>query len=102
MNKVASIEMGYEPFKVVQGIEVVPSIKGYLEYRDEGCEYSSSCLSCVFKKVCIKEEGGGVRYLKCIRDKEIKKLHKKGYNIKSLMMVYGCSERTVFRAIGGK
>jgi len=71
----------------------------YLHYRDEGCEYAQSCLECPFPQCLYDEPRGGLRWFKRARDKEIKRLYKKGRKVNELSAIFGVSQRTVQRAL---
>jgi len=72
----------------------------YYHYRDEGCEFDSSCLNCPFPKCIYDEPGGRQRWLKSLRDREIVRLASgEGKGIKELALRFGVSQRTVQRAL---
>lgn len=71
----------------------------YCHYRDEGCEYAQSCLECPFPQCLYDEPRGRQRWLKELRDKEIKKLFDTGWKIKELALLFGVSQRTIQRAL---
>ena len=72
----------------------------YNHYRDEGCEFSSSCLNCLLPKCVHDQPGGRQRWLKRQRDKEMARLvTAEGKGIKELALMFGISQRTVQRAL---
>ena len=72
----------------------------YCHYRDEGCEFAGSCLSCPFPQCLYEEPGGRQRWLKRLRDKEIARLFsREGRGVKELALMFGVSQRTVQRAL---
>lgn len=71
----------------------------YCQYRDEGCEYAKSCLECPFPKCLYEEPRGRQRWMKQTRDREIKRLFKKGKKVKELAGIFGVSQRTIQRAL---
>ncbi len=72
----------------------------YCHYHDEGCEYAKACLDCPFPQCLYDEPGGGQRWLKGMRDKEIKRLFNAGRKVKELAGLFGVSQRTIQRALG--
>ena len=72
----------------------------YCHYRDEGCEFASSCLNCPLSKCIYDEPGGRQRWLKRQRDKQIVRLFTaEGKEVKELALMFGISQRTVQRAL---
>jgi AraC-like DNA-binding protein len=71
----------------------------FCHYRDEGCEYAESCLACPFPQCLYDEPRGRQRWLKNKRNKEIKKLYKRGWKISELAPLFGVSQRTIQRAL---
>jgi len=72
----------------------------YCRYRDEGCEFTDSCLNCPFEKCIYDEPRGRQRYIKRLRAKEIARLFTTGgKGIKELALMFGLSQRTVQRAL---
>jgi hypothetical protein len=71
----------------------------YCHYKDEGCEYAQSCLACPFPQCLYDEPRGRQRWLKELRNKEIKKLFTGGWRIKELGLLFGVSQRTIQRAL---
>jgi hypothetical protein len=55
----------------VISIEEVDLPPEFCRYRDDGCDFSPSCLDCPFEKCLDEEPGGRKRYLKIKRDSEI-------------------------------
>jgi hypothetical protein len=71
----------------------------FCRYRDEGCEYASSCLACPFPQCLYDEPRGRQRWLKDLRNKEIKRLFSGGWKISELAPLFGVSQRTIQRAL---
>jgi hypothetical protein len=71
----------------------------FCHYRDEGCEYATSCLACPFPQCLYDEPRGRQRWLKDRRNKEIKKLFSSGWKINELALLFGVSQRTIQRAL---
>lgn len=72
----------------------------YCHYRDEGCEFASSCLSCPFQKCIFELPGGKQHWLKRRRDSEVVRLFAdEGRGVKELAVMFGISQRTVQRII---
>jgi AraC-like DNA-binding protein len=71
----------------------------FCHYRDEGCEYAQSCLACPFPQCLYDEPGGRQRWLKDLRNKEIKKLFGARWKVNELALLFGVSQRTVQRAL---
>lgn len=72
----------------------------YCHYRDEGCEFATSCLNCPFSKCIYEQPGGRRRWLKRQRDREMTRLFTtEGKRIKELAQSFGVSQRTVQRAL---
>jgi AraC-like DNA-binding protein len=68
-------------------------------YRDEGCEYAASCLACPFPQCLYDEPRGRQRWLKDLRNREIKRLFNGGWKISELAPLFGVSQRTIQRAL---
>ena len=72
----------------------------YCHYRDEGCDFAASCLSCPFAKCIYDQPGGRQRQLKGLRDKEIARLFTtEGKKVTELASRFNVSQRTVQRAL---
>ncbi len=70
-----------------------------IQYRDDGCEVSSSCLTCPLP-VCRYEVRGGLAALqRGPRDAELLDEHRKGAGIDTLCRRFHLSRRTVFRIL---
>ena len=78
------------------GLDLPPE---FCRYRDEGCEYAHSCLRCPFPQCLYDEPRGRQRWMKGLRDREIKKLYSGGRKIKELALMFGLSQRTIQRAL---
>ena len=69
-------------------------------YRDDGCEFATSCLNCPFARCLYDEPGGRQHFTRRLRDKEILRLftvEKQG--VAELAVMFGISQRTVQRAL---
>ena len=72
----------------------------YCHYRDEGCEFADSCLSCPFPQCLYDEPRGRQRWLKEWRNKEIARLFSGGgWGVKELALLFRLSQRTIQRAL---
>jgi AraC-like DNA-binding protein len=66
-------------------------------WRDEGCEFHSSCLTCPFE-VCRYDAPGGIRSLLAEpRNEEIARLRAEGSTVTHVATRFGVSRRSVFR-----
>ena len=71
-----------------------------VHYRDEGCEFSSSCLNCPFPRCIYELPGGRQRWLKRQREGHMARLFTtEGKAVKELALMFGVSQRTVQRAL---
>lgn len=66
-------------------------------YRDAGCEYSPSCLSCPFAK--CRYDQPIVDQFRDQRDQLIVELRTKGRTIQAIAKKAHCGRRTVFRVL---
>ena len=74
----------------------------YCHYRDEGCEFASSCLNCPLAKCIYDERGGRQQHTKRLRNSEIARLFRKeGKGVRELASMFGVSQRTVQRVLKG-
>jgi hypothetical protein len=71
----------------------------YCRYRDEGCDYADSCLTCPFEKCLYDEPRGRQHWLKSLRNREISRLFSGGWEVTELALLFGVSERTIQRAL---
>ena len=71
----------------------------YCHYKDEGCEFLDSCLNCPLPQCLYEEPRGKQRWLKELRNREIERLYRDGWNIKELAVMLGLSRRTIQRAL---
>jgi hypothetical protein len=71
----------------------------YCRYKDEGCELAESCLNCPFPHCIFDEPRGKQRWLKQVRDHEIRKLFDRGSRTRELGVMFGLSRRTIQRAL---
>ena len=69
-------------------------------YRDEGCEFADSCLSCSLPQCVYEQSRGRQHWLKRLRAGEIKRLFTaEGRGVKELSIMFGVSQRTIQRAL---
>ncbi len=74
----------------------------FTRYRDNGCDVSTSCLTCPLPR-CRYEEPGGLRaLLNKTRDEQIAVQRATGVPVAELATRFGVSRRTVFRVLGNK
>ena len=79
------------------GLDLLPE---YCRYRDEGCEFSNSCLNCPLPKCIYDQPRGRQHWLKQQRDTEVVKLvTTEGKGTKDLATMLGISQRTVQRVL---
>jgi len=72
----------------------------YCHYRDDGCEFADSCLSCPLLECVYAQPGGKHRWLKRLRDKEVLGLFTtEGKEVKELALMFGVSRRTIQRIL---
>jgi len=84
------------PTKVDRLEDLLPE---HMNYRDDGCEVSATCLSCPLP-VCRYDVRGGLAALqRRPRDAELLELHRRGAGIDRLCRQFGLSRRSVFRII---
>ena len=88
---------------VVGTVGVVPSVKPYMEYRDNGCQWGVSCLRCPYP-VCIEGESerGAESWLVEFRNEGIREMIRKGYSYAAVEVIFGVQWRTINRAIKGE
>ena len=71
----------------------------FCQYKDEGCEFAESCLSCPLERCIHDEPGGKQHFVKELRNREILRLYTTGREIRELAAMFGISQRTVHRAL---
>jgi len=72
-----------------------------IQYRDDGCDIHSQCLTCPLPR-CRYDEPGGVRaMLNSYRDRQILALRADGAAVDQIADRYSLSRRTVFRILSG-
>ena len=70
-----------------------------IQYRDDGCDIHSQCLTCPLPR-CRYDEPGGVRaMLNSYRDRQIMALRADGAAVDQIADRYSLSRRTVFRIL---
>jgi DNA-binding CsgD family transcriptional regulator len=73
-----------------------------VEWRDEGCELSPSCLNCPLPK-CVEDEPRGQQRLRMeARRRRTAELRRRGQSVKEIAGLFGVSRRTVQRALENK
>jgi DNA-binding CsgD family transcriptional regulator len=73
-----------------------------INWRDVGCEFSASCLSCPLPK-CVEDEPRGQQRLRMsARKKRMEELKQAGKTVKEIAGIFGVSTRTVQRALESK
>ncbi len=95
------------PDKYPEKSSIFPGTRGeldlppeYCHYRDDGCEFASSCLDCPFPECIYAQPGGRQRWLKRLRDREVSRLFTaEGKGVKELALVFGVSQRTIQRIL---
>jgi hypothetical protein len=71
----------------------------HLEYRDNGCSVSSSCLSCPLPRCRYDVPGGARALLNLQRDAGIRRLHDDEVAVDEIASRFQVSRRTVFRIV---
>ncbi len=72
----------------------------FCRYRDEGCEFSESCLNCPLPLCVYDEPGGRQRVRLRQRAREMARIARTdGVGTKELAKMFGVSQRTVQRAL---
>jgi hypothetical protein len=70
-----------------------------IQYRDDGCDVHTRCLTCPLPR-CRYDEPGGLRaMLNAYRDQQVVALRRDGAPIDQIAERYGLSRRTVFRIL---
>ncbi len=70
-----------------------------INYRDDGCDVHSRCLTCPLPR-CRYDEPGGLRaMLNTYRDQQIVALRREGGAVEQIAERHGLSRRTVFRIL---
>jgi DNA-binding CsgD family transcriptional regulator len=73
-----------------------------IEWRDQGCELSPSCLNCPLPK-CVEEEPRGQQRLRMeARKRRMAELRRRGQSVKEIAGLFGVSRRTVQRTLENK
>src|SRR3989304_6042516 len=73
-----------------------------IQYRDDGCDIHSQCLTCPLPR-CRYDEPGGVRaMLNSYRDRQILALRADGAAVDQIADRYSLSRRTVFRILSAR
>ena len=81
------------------GLDMPPE---YCQYRDEGCEFISSCLNCPLPECIYELPGGKQHWQKGLRNKEVVRLFiTEGMGVKDLASIFSISQRTVQRVLKG-
>jgi len=72
----------------------------FCHYRDEGCEFASSCLNCPLSQCIYEQPRGRQRLKKKLRAGEVRRLFTtEGKGVKELAIQFGVSQRTIQRAL---
>jgi Ribonuclease G/E len=97
-------EIGDAVPEVIEGVNrhVTDLRPEYCQYQDEGCENAASCLDCPFPRCLYEEPHGRKRWMKDVRNREIKRLYTNGKQSKELARIFSVSERTIQRVIKGE
>lgn len=69
-----------------------------VEYRDEGCEVSPSCLACPLARCKYDVPGGLAEIRRLERDRAIRAMRARGATINEAARRLGVSARSVVRA----
>ena len=71
----------------------------YRHYRDEGGEFAGSCLNCPFQQCVYDQPRGKQRWMRALRNKEIKRHYADGWKVDELAKLFRVSQRTIQRAL---
>ena len=71
----------------------------YCQYRDEGCEFSGSCLQCRMEQCIYDQPRGKRRMLKAMRDKNVLDLFQQGKTTRELAGMFNVTRRTIQRVL---
>jgi hypothetical protein len=71
----------------------------HMQYRDDGCEVSPTCLSCPLPACRYEVPGGLAALRRRPRDAQMLALHQRGTGVDRLCSQFGLSRRTVFRIL---
>jgi hypothetical protein len=72
----------------------------YCQYKDEGCDLSSACLSCPLPRCVHEQSWGRFKLTRSLRDREIVRLHiGENKTVTELSRRFQVSRRTVLRAL---
>jgi DNA-binding CsgD family transcriptional regulator len=73
-----------------------------MDWRDEGCAVSTSCLRCPLPR-CLEEEPRGRQRLRlAVRNQRMVELRRSGKSVEEIADLFGVSRRTVQRALENK
>ena len=71
----------------------------HLDYRDDGCEFATSCLRCPLAR-CRYDQPGSSRVLRqAPRDRALRQRRTEGAPIETIALEFGLSRRSVFRIL---
>lgn len=70
-----------------------------VNYKDEGCEVFSSCLSCPLPHCLEEGRGGRKKFIKQSRNERIMDYHDRGKSSADIATLMGVSQRTVQRVV---
>ena len=74
---------------------------GTWEYRDDGCEYAPSCLSCPFP-ICKHNAPAGVGFPRWLRNNDIAEMRQRGALVEQIAAAKNISLRSVYRIIAAQ
>ena len=69
------------------------------DFRDTGCELSTTCLRCPLARCRYDQPGGARRVIKGSRDVAVQAFREEGAGIDALAAQFGISRRSVFRIL---
>ena len=99
-NERFDFESGREKSYLEDGENELDLPPEYCQYRDDGCEFATSCLNCPLPRCIYELPGGRQRWLKEMRDREVlRRFADEGKGAKELALIFGVSQRTIQRVL---
>jgi hypothetical protein len=77
----------------------IDALPEHIDYRDGGCELSTTCLRCPLERCRYDEPGGARRLVQGSRDVAVQQFREEGTGIDALATQFGISRRSVFRIL---
>ncbi len=77
----------------------IDALPEHVDFRDTGCELSTTCLRCPLERCRYDEPGGARRLVQGSRDVAVQRFREEGTGIDALATQFGISRRSVFRIL---